>query len=301
MKKNLICKGFITLGLLLLFTVLMPFTSYPSAVAHATTVNNPDKKSESNYRFRLRSITLVKGKSHTLKIVNLGENAKVSYKSDDQEIASVSEDGTVTANKVGSTIITATIKDSNGITTLTCDITVGPPAISIKWTQSRVILGVGNVDTLRVILKPSNTVEDAKFSSNNNNVVSISPGGRITAKGLGMTHVFAFIEATNYDGTPKRTNCTVIVTSQSNAPLLETYFKEHPEFDLISELDFTNALQTFFDAEYDESTLVESLDKYLNGVFDLKSYRKTWEEREAAISKFTSNNTVDTVSVNAAK
>jgi hypothetical protein len=286
MKNKSFRKCLTMLGLFLFLAVIGPVAVFPATVAQASTPGSD--KDKNDYRLNLKSITLVKGKTFTLKAYNLNEKAKINFKSDDQEIASVSEDGLITANKVGNTIITATIKDGSGSTSLACDVTVGPPAVSIKWTQSRIILGIDNVDTLRVILKPSNTAEDARFSSFDPSLVSISTGGRVTARDYGMTFVFAGIDATDSDGMPKYATCSVIVTSQENAPLLEKYFNDHPELDLIPQESFTISLLKFFNSGSNNSeskSLVDSLKRYLNEEYDLEAYRKAWEEREAALSK----------------
>lgn len=304
MNKRLLCKYFVTLGLLLFFTLFMPIAPFHETIAQA---GNLDKEKNYDYRLNLKSITLVKEKSFTLRVYNLGEGAKVNFKSDDSEIASVNEDGLIKANKVGSTIITATIKDGLNSTSLTCDITVGPPAFSVKITKSRIILGLDKMDLLRVILKPSNTAEVARFSSYDSNIASVSIGGRVTAKKLGLTYLFAEIDAVDNDGSRKFAVCTIIITSPDNAPLLETYFNEHPELDLIPTADLSSALEEFFNgkpgdtgapiAQTEESSLIKSLNKFLDKKFNLDALRS---QREAAISKSTQNQ-VEVVSDNSTK
>jgi len=278
MKKNFLSKCIITLGLFLFFTLLLPLTSYNNKTALAGSIEN---ETYNDYRLKLTSITLVKGNSFTLKAYNLSENAKVSFKSADSEIASVNEDGTITANKVGVTIITATIKEENNSTNLTCDITVGPPAFSVKITKSRIILGLGKNVILRVILKPSNTAEDAKFSSHDTDIASIRSGGYVTAKNLGFTYLFAEIDVPNSDGRSKFAKSSIIVTSPEDAPLLEAYFNEHPELDLIFEDDLSTALEKFFNGKSEktvtqatQSSLVDELNQYLEKEFDLTALRK---------------------------
>lgn len=285
MKKILLSKCFVTLGLLLFFTVLIPFTSLNLKPVYA----NSTVKEKNDYRLNLRSLTIVKGKSFTLKAYNLSENAKISFKSDDSEIASVNDDGTITANKVGTTVVTVTIKDGNDATTLYCDVTVGPPAFSVKITKSRIILGLDSMDLLKVILKPSNTAESARFSSYDSSIASISVGGRVTAKKLGLTYLFAQIDAVNSDGTPKFAVCTAIITNPEDAPLIEAYFNNHPELDLINQSDFSLALEEFFNGKAQETSqksLVESFDQFLKKKFDLPALRKSWE---AAVSHTTQN------------
>jgi hypothetical protein len=269
MKKNFLGKCFITLGLLLFFTLLVPCLPVFTVTAQAS---SSEKDKSDNYRLNLKSVFIAKGKSFTLKAYNVGDNAKVHFKSDDEEIASVNGDGVVIANKLGTTNINVIIKDGSDSTNLTCEVNVGPPAVSVKWTQSRVIIGLDNSDTLKVILKPSNTAEDARFSSKKDEIVSISPGGRITANKYGLTYLFAVIDETDSDGRQKYDTCAVIVVSQDNVSQLEDYFREHTELNRISEADLNSALYKYFNDEPDRassSNLVSNLNRYLDKEFGL--------------------------------
>lgn len=299
MKRKYLCKCFITLGLLLFFTLLIPFTSYNVSTAQAASI---DKEKTDSYRLNLKSVTLVKGKSFTLKVYNLGANSKVNFKSDDAEVASVSDDGTITANKVGSTVVTVTIKDGIDKTTLTCDVSVGPAAISVKWTKERVYVGLNNDDVLKVIIKPDNTTEVARFSSYDSSIATVSSGGRITAKKIGMTYLFAEIDATDLSGTRKYAVCTAFITSPKDAPLLEEYFNKHGELSRVSGSDLTKALDEFFNGgsaeaavtadDASDSALIKALDKFLEDKFKLSEIRdKIKAELEAALSKTTNTET----------
>ena len=287
MKKKYLCKCFITLGLLLFFTLLIPFTSYNMSTAQAASI---DKEKTDSYRLNLKSATLVKGKSFTLKVYNLGANSKVSFKSDDAEVASVSNDGTITANKVGSTVVTVTIKDGIDKTPLTCDVSVGPAAISVKWTKERVYVGLNNEDVLKVIIKPDNTTEVARFSSYDSSIATVSSGGRITAKKIGMTYLFAEIDATDLSGTRKYAVCTVFITNSADVSDLENYFN-NPEFSKVSSNELAEALDEFFNdgkaeaavATDGTSTLISDLDKFLDEKLKLTDLRAKIKA-EAALS-----------------
>jgi hypothetical protein len=290
MNKKSICKCFITLGLLLFFTVLLPFTSYDVATAKAATLGTDKEKTES-YTM-VNSVTLVKGKSYTLKVFNLGEKSKVSFKSNDSEIASVSKDGLITANNVGATAVTVMIKDGVARTNLTCDVTVGPAAISVKWTKERVILGLNSEVILKVIKKPDNSPEDVSFFSNTPTIADVSSGGRISARKIGMTYVFAEIEP-NPDGSRRLSMCTVLVTSAADALVLEAYLND-PVFSRVSSNDLTKALDEYFNggsaaaavSADGTSTLISDLDKSLDGKLKLTELRaKMKAEAEAALAK----------------
>lgn len=264
MKRNFISKCLISLGLLLFCIVLNAATAQPVTAQAAST----EKDKSDTYRLSLKSITLVKGKTFTLRVFNASD-ARISFKSEDSEIASVNDDGDIYARRVGETDIHAIIKYGSDSDSLTCHVTVGPPAVSVKWTHSRVIIGIDRTDTLNVILKPSNTAEDAKFSSQDSSIVSISSGGRITARSYGFTYLFAEIDADDSDGSSKYDTCGVIVTSHDNVSKLEDYFNDHPELDKIPESELNRALSKFFNNEFDQSSLISDLNRYLKKVFDL--------------------------------
>jgi hypothetical protein len=255
-------------GLFLFFFAAAPLVSVKTALAAET----GEKKSEA-YRLNVYSIVLAKGQTYTLRTYNVGEKATIYFKSGDEEIASVSDDGLISAKKVGSTAITVTIKDGSDVTSLSCDVSVGPAAVSVKWTQSIVILGIDSINQLNVILKPSNTVENAKFTSLNSDIVSVTPRGRASAKNYGYAELRAYINDTNSDGSQKYDSCGIIVTSSDNVSKLSDYFNEHTELNQISKDDLLSALDKFFNKEFDQtssSNLISSLDRYLNNTFKLR-------------------------------
>lgn len=270
--KKVIVKFIVTLGLLLFFTLLVPNIT-PSGVMTATATST-DKERTTDLRLNIKSASLIRGKSFSLKVASsLTDSTRVSYKSNDQEIASVNDDGVVTGLKVGSTTINVTVREGTNATTLSCDIIVGPPAISVKLSKSRVILGEDKIDLLSVILKPSNTTEVARFSSFDSSIASVTSGGRVTAKKQGLTYVFAEIGESS-EGTRKFAVCSVIVVKPDDVSAIENYFNDRPELNLIPEQDLTKALDEFFNSEINSKvTITEALDKFLNDKFDLKALR----------------------------
>lgn len=283
MRKKFLCKYMVFLGLLFSFTFLSYILPVSGNAAMAAEIGKTEKE-KNDYRLNLKSVTLVNGKSFILKVYNVEDDAKISYKSANPEIASVNDDGTVTANKVGTTTITTTIKRGLNSSSLTCDVTVGPPAFSIKMTRSMIILGLDQSDLLEVIMKPSNTAELAKFSSYNPSIASVSSGGRVTAKKIGMTYVFAEIDATNSDGNRKFASCKVIVCKPDDVTILKEYFSSHSELNLVSESSLSNALFEFFNSLHADGSsevptgdsLIEALNNHLNSIFNLTELKKKY-------------------------
>ena len=198
-KKSNNCIYF--LGFLLFFVLVLPFKSNTiTAYANSNVEMNTTKETQPEIKLNVKSKSLVKEKSYNLRVYNVPANQKVSYKSSDSSIASVDEEGTVTGVEYGTTTITVTVKDGNKTTaTLTCDITVGPPAISVKLTRSELLMVVGKRMTLKTILQPYNTVEEIKFTTGDSTIATVSPGGRISANAIGTTYVFALIDNGKYD------------------------------------------------------------------------------------------------------
>ncbi|NLP34487.1 MAG: hypothetical protein GX359_04735 [Clostridiales bacterium] len=289
MLIKLIKKITITLGLLLFFTLIIPLTPYNAQTVKAVSI---EKEKSNDYRLNIRSITLVTDKSFTLRVYNLSENAKVSFKSNDSEIASVNDDGRITAKKVGTTAVVATIKDGDNSTSLKCDVTVGPPAFSVRITKSRIILGVNQSDILKVILKPSNTVELAKFSSYNSDIASISVGGRVTAQSKGLTYLFAEIDAKYINGNNKFDVCTLIVTDPDDASALERYLSSNSEMEMLP--GFSKALEEFFNGTSEKKAiasstesgkLVDALDQFLAERYNLDKENNQEPSNEAGNEK----------------
>jgi len=211
------CKGYPKnyirmLGLVLVLVLTLGvFASPVSAKAAA-----PELK------LNVKTKTLVTEKNYSLKVYNLADNQTVTFKSDHPEFASVDETGLVSAVAVGTAIITATVKtDTKTVAQLECEITVGPPAISVKLTRPTIILMNGRKALLKTILQPLNTVENVKFSSLDNLIASVSSAGRVTARSIGTTYLVAAISNGKYDA------CQVIVVDE------EAYLAllENPEID----------------------------------------------------------------------
>jgi uncharacterized protein YjdB len=206
MRNNLLKKCFIVLGLFLFFTIIAPI---PVAGNIIVAKASDTQQEQSDIKLNVKRVSIIKDRTYALKVYNITDNHKVTFKSSSDSIAKVSEDGTITGADFGDATITVTVKDGfKTIAALDCEVTVGPPALSVKLTKSEITLSVGRNTTLIAILKPNNTVEEAKFSSNDPSIATVSVGGRITAKSVGETYVFASIDNGKYD------LCKVTITEE---------------------------------------------------------------------------------------
>lgn len=146
-------------------------------------------------KLNVKSASIVKDGTFALKVYNTAKEHTVVFKSDNSEIASVSEEGVITGVSNGETVITATIKEKDTtIAVLSCNVIIGPKAISIKLTKTELTIAVGMKKTLKTILTPMTTVENAKFYSSDTTIATVSSSGRIRAKEIGDVQIFAFLE-----------------------------------------------------------------------------------------------------------
>lgn len=267
MKRLKTNKILLTFGLILIY---MLFTSHVvpnnTNVVYASNIETSKPKS----RLNLKSKSIVRGKTFSLQVYNASNKAKISYSSSNNKVATVDSDGLVTAVKVGTAIINITIRD-NETSNLSCNITVGPPAVSIMSNSSLFVVGNGDSDLLKVSLKPNNTAEDAKFSSYDSDVASISSGGRITGQGIGHTYIFAEIGDIN-DNTDKFIKCNVIVIPPGRVKAFQNFFNDTPELNNIPDADFSKALDDFFNSK--GSKTVKRLDHHLKSIFNFAQLRK---------------------------
>ncbi len=186
MKLNHYKKGFFIFGLILCLGVSFPYSSNARTQVLANETQD--------IKLNVSSQTIVKGKSFSIYVYNLSEGQTATFVSSSPSIASVTESGTITANSVGSTTILVTIaKGEENIVTLPCKIQVGPPAISVQFSRLELSMTIGQKLTLERIIQPLNTVETAKFSSQDTSIATVSAGGRVTAKSEGSTYIFAQI------------------------------------------------------------------------------------------------------------
>jgi len=135
-------------------------------------------------------------------------NTTVTWNSSDESIATVSENGVVTAVKAGTATITVTTDD--GGYKDECTVTVSNYAVSVKGisiNEPPDSLVVYSTETLSVTITPYNaTHQIITWRSSDDNIVTVSEGGVITAKNVGT----ATITITTDDG-GYHAECTVTV------------------------------------------------------------------------------------------
>lgn len=133
-------------------------------------------------------LALTKGQTQKLTATVAPANATnkaVTWKTSDKNVATVSENGLVTAKSAGTAIITCTAKDGSNVKA-TCKVTVTVPVSGIQLSQTSAALTVGDTLTLTKTIYPSDATNQAvTWTSSSDVVASVDSNGKITAKTAG--------------------------------------------------------------------------------------------------------------------
>lgn len=133
-------------------------------------------------------LTLTKGQTQKLTATVAPANATnqtVSWSTSNKNVATVSENGLVTAVGGGDATITCTAKDGSNVKA-TCKVTVTVPVSGIQLSQTSAALTVGDTLTLTKTIYPSDATNQAvTWTSSSDAVASVDSNGKITAKTAG--------------------------------------------------------------------------------------------------------------------
>ena len=141
---------------------------------------------------------------------------KVSWKSSDESIVKVSENGILTAVSNGNATITVSSED--GILTDECKVTVTDKK-SARLSLNKTSIELTEIDSVYPL---SANIEnsDLVWKSDNENIASVTDGV-VTAKGKGKTT----ITVSTYDG-KQTSKCAVNVNTSDNTITNDTFFKD---------------------------------------------------------------------------
>ena len=157
-------------------------------------------------------IVLVEGSSEKLTATVEPANATnkgVTWSSDHEAIATVDQNGAVTARRGGQATITVTTED--GGKTATCKVTVNAPqtvpVTGVTLDKAELTLEKGSTGTLKATVAPQNATNNTvTWSSNNPEVATVDSTGKVVAQKPGN----ATITVTTVDGN-KTATCEVTV------------------------------------------------------------------------------------------
>ena len=156
------------------------------------------------------TLELKVGVSETLLATVAPDNAtnkEVTWKSNRKWVATVDENGKVTAVAGGSATITVTTNDGKKIAT--CEVTVTVPVTGVTLDKTSISLETGQTETLRATVAPNNaSVKDVTWESSDSTVATVTASGEVKAVKAGK----ATITVTTKDG-EKTATCSVTVTA----------------------------------------------------------------------------------------
>ncbi len=162
--------------LIAVLTIAIMTTVIPNFNNSYSMINEVEAKAK--VKLNKTKLTLVKGKSYTLKV--MGNKKKIKWSTSNKKVAIVNSKGKVTGKKAGTCTITAKI----GSKKYKCKVTVKNP---IKLNKTKVTLNKGKTYTLKV----SGTKKKVKWSTSNKKVATVNSKGKVTAKKKGTCTITA--------------------------------------------------------------------------------------------------------------
>lgn len=141
-------------------------------------------------------------------------NKAVNWNSSNPSVATVGDDGFVTAISSGNTVVTVTTTDGSNLSA-SCNVSVTSiPVTSISLNQTSLNLDVSDTYQLVASIKPNNaTNKTISWSSSNPSVATVSSTGLVTPIAPGA----ATITATTTDGSNLSASCQVTVVKRVKA------------------------------------------------------------------------------------
>ena len=130
-------------------------------------------------------LTLGVGEKYALDVKAIGGGKKVTFKSSNKKVATVSSKGVIKGVKKGSATITATVK---GGETRTCEVQVVAAPKKVKLSQNVVMVSLKGTAVLTPII-PSGTHASFTWSSLDKRVATVSAAGVVTGKKEGSTTI----------------------------------------------------------------------------------------------------------------
>ncbi|MEY8515707.1 family 43 glycosylhydrolase [Lachnospiraceae bacterium 29-84] len=188
--------------------VVTPTLEGVAAVEMESQPKPPAEVAVTNVSLNKNTLTLTVKKSEKLTATVAPANAtdkSLTWKSDNTKVASVAQDGTVTAKAKGTATISATAKNGKSAS---CKVTVKEATIAVKSVKlniKKATLGVKEKLSLKATVAPSNaTNKKVTWKSDKPNTVSVTSKGKVTAKKTGKAKITASAGG-------KKATCTITV------------------------------------------------------------------------------------------
>lgn len=175
-------------------TATITATSSISGVAPATCKVTVTSKLQS-ISINQSTLEMGKGQTETLSVIympaNTTDSKEVTWDSTNKEVATVDQNGKVTAVGNGTTTITATSSVS-GVAPASCTVTVTSKLQYIYFDETEMTINKGETKELVVKYMPEDTTDskDLTWTSDRPNIVEVD-NGRVEAKAVGTANITA--------------------------------------------------------------------------------------------------------------
>ena len=189
-------------------TATITATADGKSASCKVTVNGQTTVPVASVELNQTTLELIAGKEATLTATvkpDDATNKTVTWSSNNETVATVDNNGKVTAKAAGEATITAKVGDKQ----VTCNVKVTAAEVaveSVTLDQSSLELIAGKEATLTATVKPDNaTNRTVAWESNATNVATVDNNGKVTAKAAGEAIITAKVG-------DKQATCTVTVT-----------------------------------------------------------------------------------------
>lgn len=221
------------------------------------------------------------------------DNPNVVWESNDDEVATVSETGLVTAKMPGTATIT--VKSVDGEYTATCTVTVGKHVSSIILSDTELTMPAGTSETLYATVMPLAAFDKTvTWVSTNPKVATVDENGNVKAIKAGTTTIIAYCE----DG-DVTASCIVTVTNSATGIEMsesEVYIARNSQKQLTATVkpDTAENKNITWESKYPEIATVDS-----NGLVTAKMAGTTIVVATSADGEFKAYCSVKVVGVDA--
>lgn len=180
-----IVTGVVLIGLAAIFIIPKSssiLTSLPEQI-------EPDSIAVTSISLNSSSLSLVEGDTTTLIVEYTPLDAidkSTTWKSSDDKVATVSNDGKVTALKAGNVTITAICGNTEAVCSL--KIILKPvPVTTLSLRKSSIMVGVGSKEHIWFDITPKNTTEKMTWKSSDIKIATVSSEGVVSGITTGKT------------------------------------------------------------------------------------------------------------------